>query len=310
MKAVMYHYVQPCDPNFPRLKSLHIEDFKKQLDYFEAKYGFVDKEDFYAAIREKRNATGIVLTFDDGLKCHYDHVFKELLSRGLWGIFYVSSSPLANQQLLDVHKSHVLLAKYPAKDVYEVLSEILVEHDIDDIHKKAFESLTYKSQINDDYTLLVKRTINYFMRYTAKRKILEQAFSMFGLNEDDIARNFYLSKEEINEMNEAGMIIGSHTINHPVMSRLTREMQSEEIVGSKKFLEKIIQPNTIDTFCFPYGGEHSFDDNTLSLLEEHGFNYSFSVEPRDIVIKDLCYAPNALPRYDCNCFPFGQVRES
>jgi len=305
----MYHYVRPWDSNYSGLKSLHIDDFRKQLDYFEDKYGFVDKDDFYAAIHEKRDAKGIVLTFDDGLKCHYRYVFQELAQRGLWGIFYVSTGPLANKQMLDVHMAHVLLAKFPSKRVYKVFSEIIDEGDIDVRHKKAFESLTYRSQQNDDFTLLIKRTINYFLKYSAKQNVLSKTFDAFGLNEEDILRDFYLSEEEIKEMNDAGMIIGSHTINHPVMSRLSRKEQDEEIVGSKQFLERMIKPNSLDTFCFPYGGKHSFNEDTVSLLNENQFVFSFSVEPRDIESKDLHFSPNSLPRYDCNQFPFGQVRD-
>ncbi|MGK4569285.1 hypothetical protein [Flavobacterium sp. 3HN19-14] len=46
MKAVMYHYVRPFDPEMPYFKNLDIEDFEKQLDFFEAEFGFVSKADF------------------------------------------------------------------------------------------------------------------------------------------------------------------------------------------------------------------------------------------------------------------------
>ena len=36
-------------------------------------------------------------------------------------------------------------------------------------------------------------------------------------------------------------------------------------------------------------------------------DFSFSVEQRDINAHDLIHKKQALPRYDCNQFPFGQA---
>ena len=45
MKAIMYHYVREFNKNLPNFRFLHINDFKKQLDFFEKKYGFVSKDE-------------------------------------------------------------------------------------------------------------------------------------------------------------------------------------------------------------------------------------------------------------------------
>lgn len=46
MKGIMYHYVRPFDEKLSKLKHLHIDDFRRQLDYFQQHYGFVEKEKF------------------------------------------------------------------------------------------------------------------------------------------------------------------------------------------------------------------------------------------------------------------------
>ena len=116
----MYHYVRPFDSDLPYLNHLHIEDFKKQLDFFEDHYGFITQKEFINSLKTGNTSKGIILTFDDGLSCHYNHVFKELQDRGLWGIFYIPTSPYKNNKLLDVHRIHLLLAKY--KEMLDVLS--------------------------------------------------------------------------------------------------------------------------------------------------------------------------------------------
>jgi peptidoglycan/xylan/chitin deacetylase (PgdA/CDA1 family) len=119
---------------------------------------------------------------------------------------------------------------------------------------------------------------------------------------------FYVSPEELKEMETEGMLIGSHTVSHPVLSKLTKEEQKKEIDSSFETLSSFGLSLKTKTFCYPYGGFHSFTNETEQILEEEGCLFSFNVESRDIETEDLLGRRQALPRYDCNEFPFGQVR--
>ena len=125
MKSVMYHYVRPYNPEYPNFKNLHIDDFQKQLDYFENCYGFISKEEFINCLQTGVPKKGVVLTFDDGLSCHYDFVFKELEKRGLWGVFYISTQPYVEFKMLDVHRIHILLGKFQSKYVFTHLTKLV-----------------------------------------------------------------------------------------------------------------------------------------------------------------------------------------
>jgi len=308
MKAIMYHYVRPFDPEYPNFSNLDIDDFKKQLDFFESEYGFVNQEDFLSSFESKELPRGIILTFDDGLSCHHQHVFHELKRRKLWGIFYIPVFPYLKNKILDVHRTHLLLGRYKPNDVYSYLQKIVTDGMIDNSNIEEFKKFTYSSQKNDEYALLVKRMTNYFIDYKYRTSVMNDLMTNFFPNEHDIFSKFYLSPNQIKEMHEENMIIGSHTINHPVMARLTEQEQNIEIQDSFKFLESITGKLSHRTFCYPYGGYHSFTETTEKLLIQNNCKYSFNVEFRDIEIKDIINRPQALPRYDCNQFKFGQVR--
>ena len=85
------------------------------------------------------------------------------------------------------------------------------------------------------------------------------------------------------------------------MSRLPYRAQYKELKNSKIFLEKIIN-KSIDTFCYPYGGKISYNDYTLKILKKLKYKLAYSVEYRDISIKDINQKPYELPIYDCNLF--------
>jgi peptidoglycan/xylan/chitin deacetylase (PgdA/CDA1 family) len=308
MKSIMYHYVRPYNPKLPDLKHLHIDDFKLQLDYFESKYGFVSKEDFITSLNTGKPAEGVIITFDDGLSCHYDYAYKELKKRNLWGIFYVPTKVYTENKMLDVHRIHLLLAVHNGETVYQHLMKLVTDDMLPDMLVKEFRELTYKHQVNDNYTNLVKRILNYYISYDFREEILDSLMNILVQEELRKPETFYASPSQLKEMHDSGMIIGSHTVNHPVLSKLTADEQQAEIKNSFAVLHNICGEFNLKTFCYPYGGFHSFTQETEQILDNEDCLFSFNVEHRDITQQDLTQRRQALPRYDCNQFPYGQCR--
>lgn len=305
MKVIMYHYIRPTDPELPYFRHLPLDSFKKQLSYFAGQYGCCSKADFLRAFETGVPATGVVLTFDDGFRDHYQYVLPCLREAQLWGIFYIPTRPYHTAKLLDVHRVHVLLGKHGGKAIYDALRDIVIEDMLSHAHIREFRTLTYNNQNNDYYTNLVKRILNYYISYEFREKVLDELMREFVPDEQGLAAKFYMRPEEIRQMQDAGMVVGSHTVNHPVMSKLPRHRQEMEITESFSFLDQVTNGLTLRTFCHPYGGFHSFTEETEMLLHDHGCLFSVNVEPRDVDSVDLNKRVQALPRYDCNQFPFG-----
>ena len=117
----------PDRAGLPYFRHLHIDDFEQQWDYFVKEYGAVTRADFLAALESGQPAPGVVLTFDDGLKDHYDYVLPRLQARGLWGLFYVPTGVYAAGRLLDVHRVHLLLGRNGSAAVFALLQEIVTD---------------------------------------------------------------------------------------------------------------------------------------------------------------------------------------
>ena len=310
MKSIMYHYVRPENSELPHFRHLHIDDFLKQLEYFGNEYGFVSKEEFKNTLMSGEPIRGVILTFDDGFKDHFRYVLPELTKRNLWGIFYIPTSPFLTKKLIDVHRIHMLIGKYGGSTIKDAMQGIITEGMISHEHVKEFHSETYSRQNNDDSTNFVKRCLNYFIDYEYRENVIDKLMSIFYPNECAIIADFYMTESELKKINNAGMVIGSHTVNHPVMSKLSLGDQEEEIIESFGMLESIVGKIDIKTFCYPYGGFHAFTLQTEELLEKNGCHFSFNVESRDIDREDIMKRRQALPRYDCNQFPHGAFREN
>ena len=307
MKAIMYHYVRPPPEGLPYFRYLHLDDFRRQLDHFGKTHRFITQEEFRDALAgESAMPQGVLLTFDDGLKDHVDHVLPELVKRGLWGLFYVPTGPYQTGAILDVHRVHLLLGRHGGRGMLEALREVTTEAMLPDQRREEFNTLTYDTQDNDQDTTLFKRILNYFMEEQARSRVLDdlmaERFSTAPRIED-----VYMARNDVQRIEESGSLLGSHGVNHQVMSRLSVARQEAEVHGSFAFLERLTGRLAMRSFCYPYGGFHSFTEETERILSSSGSLFSFNVEPRDVTIGDLRERPQALPRYDCNHFVFGRA---
>lgn len=308
MKAVMYHYVRPRSGAMPFFRYLDLADFRAQLDWFAASGGFVSRDQFLEGLETGVAPPGYVLTFDDGLQDHYEHVVPELVRRKLWGLFYIVTDPLATRRMLDVHRIHVLLGSCGGARVLEAMREVVDEGMLPDGASEEFRTRTYTQQENDAATQLVKRTLNYYISHAARTAVLDALFERLLGDQERYARSFYVDAGQVREMQAAGMVVGSHSCSHPVFSKLAPPEQESELARSFAFLEDVTGGLPVRSFCYPYGGFHTFTDETEALLGKLRCRFAFNVEPRDIGPADLVRRPQALPRYDCNAFPHGRAR--
>jgi len=79
-----------------------------------------------------------------------------------------------------------------------------------------------------------------------------------------------MSGEQIREMRNRGMEIGSHGYRHVRYSRLDPAQQLEEMATSKRILEELLEED-VKGFAFPYG---DYDDSALLALGQAGYSYA------------------------------------
>lgn len=307
MKAIMYHYVRYGSESFPYFRYLHFHNFCKQLDYFEKTYGFVSKEDFLESVGDRKNikGNGVILTFDDGFIDHYQYVFPELQKRNLWGIFYVPTGVYQIRKVLDVHNIHLLLGRFGGRHLLDVVDRLIAPEMLVDQGIREYEELTYHTQDNDGATATFKRIMNYFISYEWRDQLIENLVKeCFG--KDIQYQEIYMTVDQLTEMKNHGMIIGSHGVNHLVYSKLTREQLLKEITLSFEFLNNSLGAPDPKTFCYPYG-QFSCTDEAQNILNYENCLFAFNVESKDIDLNDLHSRPQSLPRYGCHLLPHGKA---
>ena len=196
-----------------------------------------------------------------------------------------------------MHRIHYLKGKYGSRLILqEALKNIndgMLDHNtIDDFDKDIYTTENY----NEDEKKL-RRLFNYYVSYKYRDIILKKLMTKF-FDESKLFSEVYLSMEEIQELVLAGNIVGSHTVSHRVLSRLSYQEQFDEIKDSFDFIESIVSQD-YKSFCYPYGSSSSYNLSSLKILDELNINdacvFDNKAQHNDI-------KKHELSRIDCNQF--------
>ncbi len=114
----------------------------------------------------------------------------------------------------------------------------------------------------------------------------------------DYEKDRFMKWEEIKEIINQDIEIGSHTLSHPHLTQITLEKAKEEIFSSKKVLEDKIGKE-VKFFCYPYG---EFNENIIEFVKIAGYRYAFVTPKKNIKIKNSKYTLRRVGIYGHNSF--------
>jgi peptidoglycan/xylan/chitin deacetylase (PgdA/CDA1 family) len=76
----------------------------------------------------------------------------------------------------------------------------------------------------------------------------------------------YMNVDHIQDLAKRGHEIGCHTVSHKHLTAETTHIIKEEIILSKKYLEKLV--GSVETFAYPFG---EYDNRVLDVVKQAGF---------------------------------------
>jgi peptidoglycan/xylan/chitin deacetylase (PgdA/CDA1 family) len=97
-------------------------------------------------------------------------------------------------------------------------------------------------------------------------------FTLFVATKDlEQKSSLYMNWDQVRELAQAGVTIGSHTVSHPHLPELSPEAQRAEIATAQdRFVRELGQPPQL--FAYPYGEANG---QSLRLARELGFAAAF-----------------------------------
>ena len=91
-----------------------------------------------------------------------------------------------------------------------------------------------------------------------------------AVNVERYGQGRIMNWEQIRDLAASGMEIGSHTVNHPILSRIPEKQVWYEIAESKKRLENQLR-QSVTSFCYPNGKKEDFNETAKRLLKKAGY---------------------------------------
>jgi peptidoglycan/xylan/chitin deacetylase (PgdA/CDA1 family) len=303
---VFYHYVRDAARTpFPGIRGLSVAEFAAQVDWLQERYDIIDGPAFEHAVRTGTPFArpAALLTFDDGLADHYEHVFPVLAERGLGGIFFVSGATLRGApQLLNVHKAHFLLSHLGAARFTAEAADALAAAGFSDSAADGADATMRAGVYRYDEApdVRIKRILNYEAPYPIVDRALADLFARHLGDAAAFAQRLYLSPAQVREMARGGMTFGYHTETHKVLSRLDRAAQQSELAGGVSLVAALTGQEDV-SFCYPYGFPHTYDADTLDILEACGYSMAFNTARREA--RPWIDPRFELPRFDTRDVP-------
>lgn len=226
------------------------------------------------------------MTFDDGYKDH-NYCANYLHSIGSSAIFFTPINALKSN-LLDVNVIHFLLGSrgIDYQDLLNSIISIFEKRDFSIFINGKYLSIdeylktqNFEDRMDSKIVVAIKRLLQRDIKGLDNRKFIIKSLlkDFSNLEESEFAKELYLSKFELQNMYQKGMVFGSHGLTHQWLGTLTYEEQFKEIYNSFNELKNlnILKNNDPRFLGYPYG---SYNENTIKINKELGVNLSFTTE--------------------------------
>jgi peptidoglycan/xylan/chitin deacetylase (PgdA/CDA1 family) len=273
LTAVTYHWVRPAGASdLPKLAALGLDAFVGQLGWLAAHHTFVRPEDIAEHLGGGKAlpANACVLTFDDGLRDHYVHVFPLLAERGIVGLFYAPLAVLRRERVLRVHRLQLTLASLRTAELLTRARRALAARGLD-VEANARARYVHRSRWDDPETGFVKWLLSSWLDLETSEAVIGD---LFGELFDDtaLAARLYLSLDEAREMARAGMHFGGHGDAHYRLDEAPEAIVRRELEASLTAVTLVHGTAGLRTFAHPYGG---YRESSVGELERLGFAFAW-----------------------------------
>jgi len=116
-------------------------------------------------------------------------------------------------------------------------------------------------------------------------QILAELWDWRGEQPNGRQTNRILSKDELTRLAAGGLVsIGSHTVNHPLLSSVVRAEGIKEILESKATLEQILE-HPVTGFSYPFGSWTTYTKQTVDIIRDSGYEWACAAFPGAVAKK-------------------------
>jgi peptidoglycan/xylan/chitin deacetylase (PgdA/CDA1 family) len=191
------------------------------------------------------SAHEIVLTFDDGLRNNLTVVYPILRELHVPATMFVCPALVESGEWLWNHEMRCRLQTLAAPDLAELRMKLLAPGFSVDAIIEWMKTLPLEQRRIAEET--IRQATTEFLPTSAQR----DAFDVMDWN-------------DLHSLDRDLITVGSHTLSHPILTKLSGQEIETEILESRRCLEQRLE-RKVDFFCYPNG---AYDRRAYQLVQK------------------------------------------
>lgn len=259
-QILRYHKVSnESHPFFPALKP---NVFENQILFLKEHYSIYPLDELVRASRKGYvPPRAVALTFDDGYADNFTVAFPLLKKHHVPATIFLTTGAIGGKQVLWHDRVFDAFRYATVRSAYLDQGTILIA-DLQD-HGAARASL--------QATLEYARSISNEKRL----EFIEQIEAALQPDLTGNSRTSILSWDQVRQMHSEGIDFGSHTVSHPILSKISPDDLVRELEDSKHNIEEQLG-KTIFGFAYPNGRIQDYNRFVKDALKNLGYGYALT----------------------------------
>ncbi len=260
-----YHRITPDRDEFLRPNALTPQEFQEQIEGFAKHYEILSLDQLTQLLYEKKQLPkkAIVITLDDGFKENYQYVYPVLKKCHVPATVFLATGYIGANRTLWTHKLRYIFQQTRK-----------VETEMQELGMLRLQSKDDKIKARSIAAEKLKK-----MPDVEKEVLLEKLSNVLDVDiPDSIGDDTFLSWDEVREMNSDDIMFGAHTVNHPILTRVSLQEATLEICQSKSDIEEKTGQK-VTSFAYPNGGHRDFNRQIADIIKNSGFSCAVSTIP-------------------------------
>lgn len=275
-KILMYHRITED----PKGEGLTADQFRQQVRIIKRDFVPMTLRDLLKAHENgKVPENAVVVTFDDGYADFAEVAFPILEAEGIPATLFVTTG-------------------FVNGDIW--LWPDQIKYALDNSELKSI-SLKYGTKFvnSDEKRRAWNEIANYCLTISNKEKIklIEDVYDQLQIEMPEVAPQEFrpITWLDLRTMVAKGLDVGSHSITHPILTKVEGNELFKELIGSRLDIEKNLDI-TPESFCFPNGQLSDFDDEIKKAVKECGYKCGVSAFSGRNTLSDMF----SVNRYSCD----------
>jgi peptidoglycan/xylan/chitin deacetylase (PgdA/CDA1 family) len=260
LSVFVFHKISNArDPLVPN--ELDLEKFRQLLDFIQEHFSILPLCDAIRQISKGKIDRGCAcLSFDDGYPDWIGGVIPLLQTRWVPATFFISTGQFLGRPMW-----------------HERLAAVLRKAGGNFLHTSGFR-LPDLPIGTPAARVKALRALEYHFKYlpiALRDRYLEALENQYGASPSDVP---VMTGAQLRTISALGFDIGSHTVDHPILSLCDREAAREEIERPKEILEDMIRV-PVRAFAYPNGRpDIDFNHQHVRMVRQAGYDYAVSTQ--------------------------------